>query len=204
MFKRFDYRIVIGAALVLGGILMLLDRSGLLVGATSIFWAGILTIGAVFFLYRFFTTPSHWWTAIPGFTLLGMAASSLLLDKIGWGGLAFLGGIGIGFFAVYFSNRSLWWALIPGGVLLSLGATSALTTAFHVVDTGGILLLGLGLTFLLVAVLAKMRWAFIPAAVLLLIGFFVGTPFIGSLEYVWIGALILAGIVLVISAVTSR
>lgn len=201
--KRFDYRILIGAALILGGILMLLDKTGVLKGATDFFWAGLLAISAGIFLFWFFSDRSKWWAAIPGFTLAGMAASALLLDRIGWGGLAFLGGIGVGFWAVYLRQPAQWWAIIPGGVLLTLGFTSALTEAFNVVETGGVFFVGLGLTFLLVALLAKMKWAFIPAAVLLLLGFFLGTPFVGVLEYAWIGILLIAGIVLVISAVRS-
>lgn len=201
--KRFDYRVVIGTLLILGGILMLLDRTGILIGATDFFWAVILAIGAVIFLFWFFTDPNKWWAAIPGFTLGGMAVSSLLLDKIGWGGLAFLGGIGIGFWAIYIRQPAKWWTIIPGGVLLTLGFTSALSEAFNVVETGGVFFVGLGFTFLLLALLAKMKWAVIPAAVLLLFGFFLGTPFIGVMEYVWIGILLVAGIVLVISAVRS-
>lgn len=202
--KRFDYRVLIGSALILGGILMLLDKSGVLKGATDFFWAGLLAIGAGIFLFWFFSDRSKWWAAIPGFTLAGMAASTLLLDKIGWGGLAFLGGMGVGFWAVYFRQPAQWWAIIPGGVLLTLGITSALSEAFNIVETGGIFFVGLGLTFLLVALLAKMKWGFIPAAVLLLLGFFLGTPFVGVFEYAWIGILLLAGIVLVISAARSK
>ena len=202
--KRFDYRILVGSVLVLGGILMLLDRTGILVGASNLFWAGILAVGAAIFLVWFFSDRSKWWAAIPGFTLAGMAASALLLDRIGWGGFAFLGGIGVGFWAVFFSSRDRWWAIIPGGVLLTLGFSSALTTSFNVVDTGGVFFVGLGITFLLVALLAKMKWAFIPAAVLLLLGFFLGTPFVGVLEYAWIGILLVVGGILVISAVISK
>jgi len=202
--KRFDYRILVGAALILGGILMLLDKTGVLKGATDFFWAGLLAIGAGIFLYWYFSDRSKWWAAIPGFTLAGMAASTLLLDKLGWGGLAFLGGIGAGFWAVYLRQPAQWWAIIPGGVLLTLGFTSALTEAFNVVETGGVFFVGLGLTFLLVALLAKMKWAFIPAAVLLLLGFFLGTPFVGILDYAWIGILLIAGIVLVVSAARSN
>jgi len=201
--KRFDYRILVGAALIMGGILMLLDKTGVLQGATDFFWAGLLAIAAGIFLFWFFSDRSKWWAAIPGFTLAGMAASALLLDRIGWGGLAFLGGIGVGFWAVYIRQPAQWWAIIPGGVLLTLGFTSALTEAFNIVDTGGVFFVGLGLTFLLVALLAKMKWAFIPSAVLLLLGFFLGTPFVGVLEYAWIGILLIAGVVLVISAVRS-
>jgi hypothetical protein len=202
--KRFDYRVLIGAALILGGILMLLDKTGLLKGATNYFWAGLLAIGAGIFLFWFLSDRSKWWAAIPGFTLGGLAASTLLLDRIGWGGLAFLGGIGLGFWAVYLRQPDQWWAIIPGGVLLTLGFTSALTEAFKIGETGGVFFVGLGLTFLLVALLAKMKWAFIPAAVLLLLGFFLGMPFVGVLEYAWIGILLIAGIALVISAAKSK
>jgi hypothetical protein len=202
--KRFDYRILIGAALILGGILMLLDRTGILKGATDLFWAGILAAAAAIFLFWFFSDRSKWWAAIPGFTLAGMAASSLLLDRIGWGGLAFLGGIGLGFWAIYFTDRKHWWAIIPGGVLLTLGISSVMSDAFGVMDSGGVFFVGLGITFVLVALLAKMKWAFIPAAVLLLLGFFLGTPFVGAMEYIWIGLLLVAGAILVISAFRSN
>jgi len=201
--KRFDYRILVGAALILGGLLMLLDQTGILKGAANLFWAGVLAIAAAIFLFWFFSDHSKWWAAIPGFTLAGMAASSLLLDRIGWGGLAFLGGIGLGFWAIYFSSRSRWWAIIPGGVLLTLGVTSVMSDAYSVIDSGGVFFVGLGLTFVLVALLAKMKWAFIPAAVLLLLGFFLGTPFVGVMEYVWIGVLLVAGVILVVSAVRT-
>jgi hypothetical protein len=202
--KRFDYRIVVGAALILGGILMLLDRTGILKGATDLFWAGLLAVGAFIFLYWFFSDRNRWWAAIPGFTLAGMAASTLLLNRIGWGGLAFLGGIGVGFWAVYLRRPEQWWAIIPGGVLLTLGFSSALTEAYKIADTGGVFFVGLGLTFLLVALLAKMKWAYIPAAVLLILGFFLGTPFVGIFEYAWIGVLLAAGVVLVVSALISK
>ncbi|HVM72010.1 MAG TPA: hypothetical protein VMT91_09635 [Anaerolineales bacterium] len=199
--KRFDYRILVGAALILGGVLMLLDQTGILKGAADLFWAGLLAIGAAIFLIWFFTDQSRWWAAIPGFTLAGLSVSSLLLNRIGWGGLALLGGIGLGFWAVYFSGRQRWWAIIPGGVLVTLGITSVMSNVYGVMDSGGVFFVGLGLTFVLVAILAKMKWAFIPAAVLLLLGFFLGTPFVGIMEYIWIGILLVAGIILIVSAV---
>jgi hypothetical protein len=202
--KRFDYRILIGAALILGGVLMLLDQTGILKGATDFFWAGVLAVGAAIFLFWFFSDRSKWWAAIPGFTLAGLAASSLLLDRIGWSGLAFLGGIGLGFMAIYFSGRDRWWAIIPSGVLLTLGVTSVMSDVYGVIDSSGVFFVGLGITFLLVALLAKMKWAFIPAAALLLLGFFLGTPFVGVVEYIWIGVLLVAGVILVISAFRSK
>ena len=202
--KRVDYRILVGAALILGGILMLLDRMGVLKGAANLFWAGILAIGAAICLFWFFSVRSRWWAAIPGFALAGMAVStllsSLLLNRLGWTGLTFLGGIGVGFWAIYFNGRERWWAIIPGGILLTLGVASVMTDAYGVADSGGVFFVGMGITFVLVALLAKMKWAFIPAAVLLLLGFFLGTPFVGVMEYIWIGVLLVSGIVLVASA----
>ena len=199
--RRFDYRVLVGAILILGGILALLDQTGILRGATNLFWAGLLAAGAVIFLVWFFSDRSKWWASIPGFALAGLAVSTLILDQIGWGGFAFLVGIGAGFWAIYLSGRERWWTIIPGGVLITLGISSALSTTYGVADTGGVFFAGLGITFLLVAWLTKMRWAFVPAAALLLVGFFVGTPFVGALEYVWIGILLVVGTIMVISAI---
>jgi hypothetical protein len=118
--------------------------------------------------------------------------------------LAFLGGLGLGFLAIYFAGHERWWAIIPGGVLLTLGITSVMTDVYGVIDSGGVFFAGLGLTFVLVALLAKMKWAFIPAAVLLLLGFFLGVPFVGVMGYIWIGILILAGAILIISALRPK
>jgi hypothetical protein len=206
--KRFDYRILIGAVLVLGGILMLLDQTGVLKGATSFFWAGILAVGAAIFLIWFFSDRSKWWAAIPGFTLAGMAGATFLAGQHGWSGFASLGGIGVGFWAVYLSGRQRWWAIIPGGVLLTLAILSVLSVGYGLVDSGGVFFVGLGLTFLLVALLEKMKWAYIPSAVLLLLGLFLsvifGTSFTGVLEYIWIGILLLGGAVLVVSALRTK
>ncbi len=202
--KRIDLRILIGAALVLGGILMLLEQIGILKGASDIFWAILLAFGAAVFLYWFASDRSRWWAAIPGFTLAGMAGSALLLDRLGWGGLAFMGGMGLGFWAVYFANHKRWWAIIPGGVLITIGFTSALTEVYNLADTGGVFFVGLGLTFLLVAMLANHKWAYIPAAVLLLLGFLFGTPFTGVFQFIWIGVLLAAGLVLVVTSLIAR
>lgn len=198
--KKIDYRIVIGSTLILGGILMLLDKLGFLSGAADYFWVGVLAIGAVIFLVMFLSNPNKWWAAIPGFSLAGMAASVLLFDRLGWDDLVFLGGIGLGFWASYLRDTRRWWAIIPGGVLLTLGATAALSEVYKLQDTGGVLMVGLGITFLLVALLAKMRWAYIPAAILLFIGFLLELPSDGLLEYALIAILLLGGITLVIGS----
>ncbi len=197
--KRIDFRILVGAALILLGVLMLLERLGLFHGVSDFFWGLVFLAGGAYFLYRFANNMrGEWWSAIPGFALIGLAADSLLTRIFGnWGGLFFLGFLGLGFLAVYFSGRERWWALIPGGVLLTLGFVSVLSNVYGGRETGGFFFLGLGLTFLFVAVLASMQWAYIPAVVLLVMGALLGTPFVGALNFIWPTVLIVGGLILI-------
>jgi hypothetical protein len=197
--KRIDFRILLGAGLILLGALLLLERFGLFHGAADIFWGLVLLAGGAYFLYRFAENMNgEWWAVIPGTALIGLAADSLLPRIIGdLGGFFFLGFLGLGFLAVYFSKRERWWAIIPGGVLLTLGFVSVLSNIYGGRETGGFFFLGLGLTFLLVAVLASLQWAYIPGVVLLVMGALIGTPFVGTLNYIWPTVLILGGLILI-------
>jgi hypothetical protein len=89
-------------------------------------------------------------------------------------GVVILGGISLSFVLVYLSSKTQWWAVIPAGVLLTLALVSGLDNSTLGLDTGGIFFLGLGLTFLVVAWLPQqdgsMKWAYIPAGILLVIG----------------------------------
>lgn len=202
--KRIDLRILLGAGLILGGALLLLETMGILAGASRYLWAGILAIGAAIFLSWFFGMPDRWWAAIPGFALAGMCLATFL--NSGWSDLASQGGLGAGFLAIYIANRKRWWAIIPGGVLLSVGISSAVSTIFPSwqAQSGGIFMLCLGLTFLLLAVLEKRRWAYITAAALLVAAVFLMQSLSPGMDYAWIAILLLAGLVLVISAFRSR
>ncbi len=198
--KRIDWRIVLGGMLVLGGLFGILEQLNVLQDASGIFWGLVFAAGGAGFLYIFLTNRENWWAVFPAFALLGLALSSFLPSSLeGWGGLAFLGTLGLGFWLVYFTGRENWWAIIPGGVLVTLGVVSALEDVTDM-ETGGVFFLGLGLTFLLVALLPgprQMAWAFIPAAVLVVMGLLMGTPFVGLTEFVWPAALIVGGILLI-------
>ncbi|MBI1855017.1 MAG: hypothetical protein HYR93_04000 [Chloroflexi bacterium] len=198
--KRFDFRIWVGAGLILLGILMLLERFGLFRGAADLFWGLVFVAGGAYFLYRFAANMrGEWWAAIPGFALLGIGADGLLSHVVGdWSGFFFLGLLGAGFFAVYLSDRGRWWALIPGGVLVTLGFVSVLTDVYGARETGGFFFLGLGITFLLVAILASLQWAYIPGVILLAMGAVLGSSYAGALNYIWPAALILAGLALIL------
>jgi hypothetical protein len=50
---------------------------------------------------------------------------------------------------------------------------------------------------LLVAVLASMQWAYIPGVVLLVMGALLGTPFVGTLSFIWPAVLIIGGLILI-------
>jgi purine-cytosine permease-like protein len=73
-----------------------------------------------------------------------------------------------------------------------------MTNGYDIPQTGGIFFLGLGLTFLLLAVLASLQWAYIPGVILLVMGVLLGySQFTGLLNYVWPAALILVGLLLI-------
>ncbi len=201
--NRWNLRIWLGGGLVVLGILMLLQRFGLFPGLTGIFFGLLFLAGAAWVLIYFAANlEKGWWAAIPGFALAGIAAEILLGDVAGgWGGSFFLAALGLAFFAVYISGRERWWALIPGGLFVTLAAITVLDNAFGVGETGGVLFLGFGLTFMLVAVLASLRWAWIPSVVLLVIGAIIGLSSTGTVNYIWPAALILGGLLLILQFV---
>ena len=196
--KRFDLRIIWGGLLVAAGGLLLLQEFGNVSGAWSIIWTILFGIAGVGFLYLFLTDRSQWWPLIPGLSLISLAVLILIEEffpGITWGGAIFLGGIGLSFWLIYLTNREAWWAIIPGGVLLTLAAIVVFEPVTD--DNGGIFFLGLGITFALVGLLptsqGQMKWAFIPAAVLLVMGIFLATPLLPLLNYIWPVALIILG-----------
>ncbi len=202
--KRLDFRILLGILLIFGSLLGFLELQGVLKNASAFFWAVVFGAAALVFLYIFFTNRMHWWAAIPGFALAGLAAAGFLPEGLGWDGLALMGGLGIGFWAVYLSGRERWWAIIPGGVLLTLGLVSALSEHFRLLETGGIFFMGLGLTFLLVGILARQNWAYIPAVALLLVGLIANTQYASAIQYAWVVVLLIAGGLMIFQALRKQ
>jgi len=195
--RRYDPRLLLGILLVLGGLLSLLDAMGVISNAGGIFWGLIFAAGGLIFLYMLINNRENWWAAFPAFTLLGLAASSFLPKSLSaYDGLVFFAGISLGFWWVYFTNTERWWAIIPAGVLLTLGVVSSIHNITSDLATGGLFFLGLGLTFILVAVLpggGGRSWALIPGTVLLLLGALLGTPYRGITDYIWPAVLIILG-----------
>ena len=124
------------------------------------------------------------------------------------GGMIFLGGLGLAFWVIYFLKREFWWAIIPGGALVTLAVIAALSSVFEGAETGGVLFLGLGLTFGLLYFLptprGRMWWALIPAAVLLVMGLLITVAAFGGFQFLAALALILVGLYLLLRIFTSR
>jgi hypothetical protein len=254
MMKRFDPRIVFGFLLLVGGALALMQTMGYLKNVGDIFWGGLfLAIGLAFLTLLF---GGHWWSAFPGFTLVGLGALILLpksledfggaifLGGIGlsfwyvyfssrverwWaiipagvltalsvmilatqryedlGGAIFLGGIGIAFLIVFFTERSeRWWALIPAGVLMTLAGVTIAADRFGEFQTAGFFFFGLAITFLLVALLTNMRWAYWPALALGIMGLLGIASLLEFANYLWAIVLIAAGGFMLFRYFTAR
>lgn len=181
--------------MILGGLLVLLENLNVIGNVGGVFWGLIWGGIGCYFLYRLFVYR-EWWAAFPGFVFLGWGVSSFLPPPLdAFGGLIFSAGISAAFLWVYFTDTTRWWAIIPAGVMLTLGVISVLDE-FSGTDNGGVLFLGLGLTFVLVAILpggSSRSWALIPGAILLVFGALLGTPFAGLSQYLWPALLILLG-----------
>ena len=180
-----------GFTLVSLGALIILPESLDAFGG-AIFLGGI----ALSFWYVYFTSRNErWWALIPAGVMTALALVVIVSERFEeYSGAVFLGGIGLAFFMVYFTNMSeRWWALIPGGVLSTLAGVTIAAERFGEFQTAGFFFFGLALTFLLVALLAKMSWAYWPALVLGIMGFLGIASLLDFANYIWAIALIAAG-----------
>ncbi len=204
---KINFRVLIGSVLLLFGGLLFIEQLGFLKGASSLFWNIIfLGVSAAFFYAFAQDMRNRWWAVIPGFVFLGIGADAFLpvqYEEIS--GAIFLGSLALAFFAVYLTDQSRWWGIIPGGVLATLAVLSVTSDlqALSDVANGSIFFIGLGITFLLVALLpnpvTRMNWAYIPAVVLVLLGVFLGnTEVLGMTSYLLPAALVLLGLGLVV------
>lgn len=200
-------RVLWGLLLVAAGVIFLLNSMGTItIGEYQ--WAIILGIGGLAFLSVFLADRQQWWALFPSFGLL-IGASVIFVENAfpglpgEIGGVIALGGIGLAFLLIFVSNIKNWWALIPAGVLLSLA-----TMLYLGFESGGIFLIGLGLTFAVLGFVptehGRMRWAFIPAIVLILIGIFVTLAVYDLFAVLWPLALIGGGLLIIYFVIKTR
>ncbi len=198
--KRFDLRIIWGGLLICAGVLFLVQEMKLIPSAWDFIWGLLFGVAGCVFLYAFWTNRENWWPLIPGLGLISLALLMVLeelLPGADWLGAIFLAGIGLSFWLIFAINRENWWAVIPGGVLVTLAVVAGVDTFVGGDTGGGIFLIGLGLTFGLLGFIpstqTRMKWAFIPAVILIIIGFLIMSPLVPFVNYVWPLALIVLG-----------
>lgn len=191
--KRIDFRIILGSMLILAGGLGILQAFGWLEDASDVFWGAMFLLAGAAFLVVF--AGGQWWGVIPGLVLGGIGVLILLPESLDdFSGSVFLAAIGLSFWVVYLAGRERWWAIIPGGVLLTLSIVAGLPDGVDAMFSGGIFFIGLAFTFLLVALLTGMTWAYWPAGALAVLGVLLFIPSqIYLATYLGAGALILAG-----------
>ena len=185
----------------LGVLILLPDSFGALGGA--IFLGGI----GLSFWYVYFTSRiERWWALIPAGVLTALAVMIVVTQQYeDFGAAIFLGGIGLSFFAVYLTERAeRWWALIPGGVLVTLAGVTIAAQQFGEFQTAGFFFFGLAITFLLVALLTGMRWAYWPALALGIMGFLGIASLLNIANYLWAVALIAVGAFMLFRYFTNR
>lgn len=198
-------RLLWGTLLILAGILFFLQEFQVLGSAFEYLWIILMAFGSGAFLWIYFTKPDQWWAVIPGLTLLGLTMVGLeniiqVFPGGNWSGAVFLGCIGLAFWLVYLRRQEQWWAIIPGGVLVTLALVAGLDFLTDWSDV--VFFLGMGLTFLLVALLPgqayNTRWAFIPAGILGVLGLLLMAPLQSVLKYIWPVVLVGLGIFVLI------
>lgn len=155
--SRIQARVALGVLLIIAGLFFLLQSLGIIALSVSVLSA-VFAVAGLVFLSVFVSDRQNWWTAIPGFTLLGLAALLVLAESGeesagSLGAATFLGSIALSFWLTYLTNREQWWAVIPGGAILSVAAVVGLSPIWEGSVLGGVLMLGLGLTFMLLAFL---------------------------------------------------
>jgi hypothetical protein len=200
--KRIPFAVLVGVMLLLGGGLLLLQAMGLISHASDWIWAAMFVVGGLIFGAWMIT--GAWWAAFPAAALIGIgAAIAVGIFNVDWGGAAFLAILSLGFWWVYLTDRSSrWWAIIPGGVLVTLAMVTLVDNSG--LESGGVFFLGLAGTFALVGLLAKANWAYIPAAVLAVLGMILMASMQSFVTYIFAGALMLIGLYMVVRFFIKR
>ncbi|HEX7555785.1 MAG TPA: hypothetical protein VF338_04110 [Leptolinea sp.] len=206
-----DRKFLIGIFFLMAGFIALFSNLGYF-SLDMLTWPALLAGGGLIFLYYFLASRSNWWAAIPGCILVALGVSASLpliapgLEPLLAGPIV-LAGISLAFWLVYLRTPANWWAIIPAGVLLTLTSITLFNTQ-NGFETAGVFFIGLGLTFALVALLPggslRMGWPWIPAGILLLMGFLFIASATRLATFVLPAAMILGGVVLILKAIRNH
>jgi hypothetical protein len=163
--------LIIGGALILFGILFLLNNFDIFDISVGSVFAGIFALAGLIFLIVFLLDREQWWALIPGFVMMGVGATILVGEfarhtVVDITGAIMLGFIALPFWIIYVLKRDYWWALFPAGVMTSIAAMTLIPARYD--DLGvSVMFFGWAGTFVLVYFLAKQKWAIWPTLGLL-------------------------------------
>jgi hypothetical protein len=212
MKKMLGSRIFWGIAVIIGGVMALLDNLNV-IDFGEVFWAVIAFLGAIFFISVYLQNRSYWWALVPGISLFGIGFAILVnwqVPEFGavWGGAILLGGIGLSFFCIYLVEHENWWAIVPAGVMTSIGVAAGIEQTYGDQFGIGIFFLGMGLTFALLPLLptppGKMGWAWATALILAALGAIFMFTSGDKLAYLGPLVLIAIGIALVVKSLIGN
>jgi len=163
--------LIIGGALILFGILFLLNNFKIFEISVGSVFAGIFALAGLIFLIVFFLDREQWWALIPGFVLMGVGATILVGEYVTLRGVDIAGAvmlifIALPFWIIYILKRDFWWALFPAGALTSIAAMTLIPSRFEDLSVA-VMFFGYAGTFALVYFLAKQKWAIWPVLGLL-------------------------------------
>jgi len=206
--RTIDARVVGGVLLIGFGLLFFLQSLGVTQALGSGFlWGVLFGAAGLLFLYAFLRDREQWWAIFPAMPMLGIAAL-MLLDAIApavsavVGGALFLGLVSLGFWMVYYVRRDFWWAIIPGGAVGTTAVIALLANIVPAAETTALMLMGVGLTFLVLYFLPEGRgrqpWAIIPGGILIIIAALTGIAFGTMARFFWPLVFILGGLFLVL------
>jgi len=206
-----SWHFLLGGLLVLIGVASLLDSLNV-IPFGGVLWGALFGFGGLAFILYLIQNRTAWWAIIPGVVLIGLSViiivSSLFPNFEGEiGGFILFFSISAAFWVVYAMNNKFWWAIIPGGVMAALALT-ILVGELTTFDGGGIFLLGIALTFLLLTILPGMegnrQWPFIPAGILFVIGLFAFFEDFNMSSLIWAFILIAFGGFLVVRSLLQK
>ena len=206
--RTIDARVVGGVLLIGFGLLFFLQSLGVTQALGSGFlWGVLFGAAGLLFLYAFLRDRDQWWAIFPAMPMLGIA-TLMLLDAIApavsavVGGALFLGLVSLGFWMVYYVRRDFWWAIIPGGAVGTTAVIALLANIVPAAETTALMLMGIGLTFLVLYFLPEGRgrqpWAIIPGGILIIIAALTGIAFGTMARFFWPLVFIIGGLFLVL------
>lgn len=217
--KSASASIIAGVVIIVLGVLLLLDRVGIMDTASFVAPLIFAAVGVVF-LALFIRRRANWWAAIPGSVFLGLAAVITTAQLTGgaWGAAFLFVFMGAGFAAVFLREPGNWWALIPSGVMFTLAVIVALPQELQGTPTAAILFLGLAATFGVLSLVPvrvdetsdhrkRMKWPLIPAGALAVMGLIFilqATVLLIPADFAFPVVMIVAGAALVVFAYLSH